>query len=319
VNEEAHTAHVWELTLDEIVRELDAPSRELPERALRAAQRRRAEITPRLIQALQDATARAASGQEVQGNLYFFALFLLAEFGAKEALPAILEAISLPGELPFNLFDDAITENLPAILAALACDTPEWIEALVENRALNEYVRAAAADTYLYLVRDGRLSREDAVERLRRHLRRAIDDRDTPIADFLVAALDPFVPIAALHEIREAFALDLIDERLIDLEQIEEAITEGEPHFQSALESCRPTGIPDTVAEIKKWASYAPVDEPAEALSFDEDDAADWSPLDEDEDDDWSQPIRNTRRRVGRNDPCPCGSGKKFKKCCGRR
>jgi hypothetical protein len=23
-------------------------------------------------------------------------------------------------------------------------------------------------------------------------------------------------------------------------------------------------------------------------------------------------------RRVGRNDPCPCGSGKKYKKCCGR-
>ncbi len=23
--------------------------------------------------------------------------------------------------------------------------------------------------------------------------------------------------------------------------------------------------------------------------------------------------------RVGRNDPCPCGSGKKFKKCCGKR
>src|SRR4051794_8424792 len=23
--------------------------------------------------------------------------------------------------------------------------------------------------------------------------------------------------------------------------------------------------------------------------------------------------------QVGRNDPCPCGSGKKFKKCCGAR
>ena len=22
--------------------------------------------------------------------------------------------------------------------------------------------------------------------------------------------------------------------------------------------------------------------------------------------------------QVGRNDPCPCGSGKKYKKCCGR-
>jgi len=24
-----------------------------------------------------------------------------------------------------------------------------------------------------------------------------------------------------------------------------------------------------------------------------------------------------TRQKVGRNEPCPCGSGKKYKKCCG--
>ncbi|MDR2390323.1 MAG: preprotein translocase subunit SecA, partial [Planctomycetota bacterium] len=29
--------------------------------------------------------------------------------------------------------------------------------------------------------------------------------------------------------------------------------------------------------------------------------------------------IRNAGRKVGPNEPCPCGSGKKFKKCCGRR
>jgi hypothetical protein len=28
-------------------------------------------------------------------------------------------------------------------------------------------------------------------------------------------------------------------------------------------------------------------------------------------------PIRRTTERIGRNDPCPCGSGKKYKKCCG--
>ncbi len=28
-------------------------------------------------------------------------------------------------------------------------------------------------------------------------------------------------------------------------------------------------------------------------------------------------PIRNRMPKVGRNDPCPCGSGKKYKKCCG--
>ena len=29
-------------------------------------------------------------------------------------------------------------------------------------------------------------------------------------------------------------------------------------------------------------------------------------------------PIRRTEAKVGRNDPCPCGSGKKYKKCCGK-
>ena len=24
-------------------------------------------------------------------------------------------------------------------------------------------------------------------------------------------------------------------------------------------------------------------------------------------------------RKIGRNDPCPCGSGKKYKKCCGAK
>lgn len=34
---------------------------------------------------------------------------------------------------------------------------------------------------------------------------------------------------------------------------------------------------------------------------------------DRDDDDDEQQPIK---QKIGRNDPCPCGSGKKFKKCC---
>ena len=29
-------------------------------------------------------------------------------------------------------------------------------------------------------------------------------------------------------------------------------------------------------------------------------------------------PVQNAHPTVGRNDPCPCGSGKKYKKCCGR-
>jgi uncharacterized protein YecA (UPF0149 family) len=28
-------------------------------------------------------------------------------------------------------------------------------------------------------------------------------------------------------------------------------------------------------------------------------------------------PAAAASQKVGRNDPCPCGSGKKYKKCCG--
>ncbi|RMH68401.1 MAG: hypothetical protein D6675_16310 [Gemmatimonadetes bacterium] len=34
--------------------------------------------------------------------------------------------------------------------------------------------------------------------------------------------------------------------------------------------------------------------------------------------DEKPQPVKRQEPKVGRNDPCPCGSGKKYKKCHGR-
>ena len=34
---------------------------------------------------------------------------------------------------------------------------------------------------------------------------------------------------------------------------------------------------------------------------------------------DPNKPVVRDTPRVGRNDPCPCGSGKKFKQCCGKK
>ncbi len=31
------------------------------------------------------------------------------------------------------------------------------------------------------------------------------------------------------------------------------------------------------------------------------------------------RPVKRAKKKVGRNAPCPCGSGKKYKKCCGRK
>jgi len=30
-----------------------------------------------------------------------------------------------------------------------------------------------------------------------------------------------------------------------------------------------------------------------------------------------SQPYERSQPKISRNDPCPCGSNKKYKKCCG--
>jgi preprotein translocase subunit SecA len=38
-----------------------------------------------------------------------------------------------------------------------------------------------------------------------------------------------------------------------------------------------------------------------------------------DHDHDHTQPHRRETPKLGRNDPCPCGSGKKYKKCHGAR
>ena len=47
-------------------------------------------------------------------------------------------------------------------------------------------------------------------------------------------------------------------------------------------------------------------------------DAADVQPASAESDARQSEPFVREERKVGRNEPCPCGSGKKYKRCHGR-
>ncbi|MBH8580901.1 preprotein translocase subunit SecA [Bisbaumannia pacifica] len=62
--------------------------------------------------------------------------------------------------------------------------------------------------------------------------------------------------------------------------------------------------------EREKAAAASRHDEPSAAVG--EDDAAAAAPGVD------GRPVRREGPKVGRNDPCPCGSGKKFKQCCGK-
>lgn len=101
--------------------------------------------------------------------------------------------------------------------------------------------------------------------------------------------------------------------------------------------------VKEVLEELKEDAGYSFVSEEdvyaledwVGGFSYEKDDNGEY-PFDEDEEDEvedgwWKKDLLDEHRRneilvnmpfkrgnfVGRNDPCPCGSGKKYKKCCG--
>ena len=63
------------------------------------------------------------------------------------------------------------------------------------------------------------------------------------------------------------------------------------------------TPFGDTVAELSEWDGFKPKMKGSAKLNLKPSNS-------------FGMPHREPLRNVGRNDPCPCGSGKKFKKCC---
>jgi hypothetical protein len=204
------------------------------------------------------ATAQARAGEIREGHAPFFALFLLAEFRAREALPAVLEAISLPGEAPEQLFGDAIGSLLARLLAILADDGPDALDGLIRDRNVYEYVRWTAARAYCHLVREGTLPLEEAVERLRQHLAAAIAGEDE-VATPLVSVLEHMFPLGGqestvLELIEEAFRRHLVEGFMIDLDDIRRATSRAEQERFAGLER---TEVEDTVEELSTWAWFS--------------------------------------------------------------
>ena len=66
------------------------------------------------------------------------------------------------------------------------------------------------------------------------------------------------------------------------------------------------------------WKETAAIHAAAPSATLPEPPSAEAPAVEPSNPDEHVEPIRNLAQKVGRNDPCPCGSGKKFKNCCGR-
>ena len=315
-NVDTDAAEQLAFELDEIIEELDTAGHELPIAAIRRARELPELIVPRLIEVLQTAASEARDGITPEGQAPFFALYLLTELKAKKALPALLELLSLPGNLPFAFFGDSITEDLARVLVTLGSDEEQLLDELIENCELNEYVRWEAAQAFWYLVRDGRLTREQAVERLGNHLRHLIESNDAVMASDLVDVLAHFAPIELRDMIADAYEKNLVDSSLMRLEDVERWIEGGPAMMQAYLDKLKPTTIDDSIAELSVWASFREKP-PRPVLPQPQFPPPASPPAADDVLSALLRPLNSGARRVGRNQPCPCGSGKKFKKCCG--
>ncbi len=104
-------------------------------------------------------------------------------------------------------------------------------------------------------------------------------------------------------KIEQAFTRGVIDRSVINAENIANAFRNNKDIWQQALQN-HPHRImvEDPIGAMDWWCC--------------------WKENQED-DNDFSErlkavqrPLEKKRTKIGRNDPCPCGSGKKYKKCC---
>lgn len=245
--------------LDAIIAELDVEPNVLPVAALRQAQRRRPDIIPHLITLIEKATLAAQAGVSPTGNGHFFALFLLTEFQAKEALPAVLDVLRLPGEGSYDLYGDAVTEC--HALARLAVDSPDVIDDLISDRTLNEFTRWEAAQTYIHWVHDGHMTRDQAMLRLDFHLNNAIASHDPEGATALVVELLRISPNEVIETITEALERGLIDEEIVDRDCVMASLTDGESFHQASFTSLQDDNTTDCVEQLRSWSWFRKANE----------------------------------------------------------
>ncbi|NBT14706.1 MAG: preprotein translocase subunit SecA, partial [Planctomycetia bacterium] len=93
-----------------------------------------------------------------------------------------------------------------------------------------------------------------------------------------------------------------IDERVVDIvyriEQVEEPEVKSAFRETAAIHAEAPSAAALAAPQAEPQAQQAASDSRGEPVNL--------------------EPIRNLGAKVGRNDPCPCGSGRKFKNCCAK-
>jgi hypothetical protein len=293
----------------EILRQFERTTAKFARAAVEAAVARREEITPELLSILEETVDRAAQ-LDAEGDYmaHLYAMFLLAQFRETRAYPLVVRFASLPGHLLDSLCGDFITEDLGQVLASVCGGELAGIQSLIENEATDEWVRGAALSSLVTLVAAGQKSRDEIVGYFAGLFRGKLVRKWSHVWDTLVSYSSELYPEELLDDIKRAYEADLVDPAYIGFDDVKRELAMGKDRILARLaDNPRRRLVEDTVAEMGWWACFREdrAKNTAHALPYSKLNPA------------ASSEIRRAAPKTGRNEPCLCGSGKKYKKCCG--
>ncbi len=307
------------MTFEEIIRSF-ARSETVPDEAVRAALDAPVAFVDKAVSLVERVAAGMAS--EDEGLAFCVLVHVLADIGDERAFFPLMRVLSLSPEELDRLLGDCLTQTMGNVLIALSSDHSSVLEAALADISIEDFARDAIFKAWTHQVLIGRVSREKAKAFLADYpVRVGLDTIDYGWSSWVDS-----VTILGLAETTEFAREHLPDDTDID------ALMEGpEVTYQDFKEE-----LSDTMANPERWRldrSYQPfsdtIGELSQWHSYSEEfreEGARTDAWEYDEEDD--QGLRtgldlyapfiasNPYRDVGRNDPCPCGSGKKFKKCC---
>ncbi|GJE76820.1 DUF1186 domain-containing protein [Methylorubrum suomiense] len=260
----------------------------LPTEALRRAVADPEAIAEPVLALLARAEDDADAIEDEEANLLFWGLHALAASRDTRIFPPLMRLLRQDGEAVEGLLGDAITATLPKVIASTYDGDLTALVRLGLDSSGDAFVRGSVLTALSFLTRQGRIPLEEARTLLMRFDEARADIEGGSVWSAWEEAI-AYLGLTDLAPRVEAARRDgRITDEFSDLAWFRKALRQA---------SAEPPDL-----SLFDTRQYGYLDDPVEAL--------DWTS------ETYGQPVKNPFKDVGRNDPCPCGSGKKYKKCC---
>ena len=241
---------------------------------------------------------KAASGEtlsEREQNLLFWGVHVLGEVRDTRLYRPLLALLARPSDETDVLLGDAITGTLSRVMASIFDGDPAPLLGLLANPEIDEFIRWNVFGALTFLTFDGKVERQVTHD----FLVRFDDERLARAGDATWNGWAEGIALLGFEDLAGRFSTALDEARLLD-DVCDRA------WFEAVMFDAREKPKDVERFEMHQMGYFGDASDELDAMfsSF------------EDEDAEPETPLVNPTRDVGRNDPCPCGSGKKFKKCC---